>query len=245
MPDVNERYVATRSDDTTGDTEEELGPLGIAAVRRFAAAVSKQVDEQLTDEVVEARLAAVRREALARSGSGRIGERGYAQELARYGYTLVRIWLQVVRIGMNGAAALGRQSVGLDESEIHELAKDTTARAIAGFHDDQSVDLKTDFLTQCVRRLPDAYRSRQLELGRVAIEIEVEFGSRQAGAHLVRALRHCFGDRAAETAHLVRTWTDSDAERDEIMELTRRAVDRAIRLYPEIVRDGANEVARP
>jgi hypothetical protein len=241
VPDVNEQYTATNTDDVTGRADVEESPLSIPAVGRFAAAVSREVDEQLTNDVVDARLAEVRREALTRARSDRVGERGFAQELARYGYTLVRMWLQVILVEMQGAAAIGRQGVDLDEAGIHEMAKDTVARAIASFRDEQPaepaadnrVDLNTEFLSVCVRSLPDAYRSRQLHLGQVGSEFEKDFGQPQAGLHLVRALRHCVTDRRGETAYLLRSWIDSDQERDEIIELTRRALDRAARLYPE------------
>jgi hypothetical protein len=229
VPDINDQYVAASPSDVT--TDEEVGsPLSIPAVRRFADAVSREVDEQITEDVVEARLAEVRRRALA----GRTGEQSpaYAQELARYGYTLVRVWLQVVRVEMQGTAAIGRLDVSLDETEIHKLAKDTAARAIAKFREEQPGDstgagstmFKSAFLNLCLKSLPGAYAARRLQLGRLGSPQEALDPS-SAGAHLVEALRHCFTERRQETSHLLQSWTDSDEQRDEIIELTCRVLD--------------------
>jgi hypothetical protein len=248
VPNVNEQHVAAPGD-AERHTSMEEGLLGIPAVGRFAQAVSDEVDQHLTDDVVEARLADVRR-ALARAGTRRARGRRFAQELARYGYTLVRMWLQVIRIEMQGIAAVGLQNVHLNEAEIHELAKDTAARAIASFLDEQEedpaaedqIDLKAVFLAQCVRRLPDAFRGRQLSLGKVGLELDEELGQPPVGLHLVRALWYCVTDSREETAQIMRNWTDSDQERDDIIEATRQAFDRAKRLYPEIGSDAGGSV---
>jgi hypothetical protein len=241
---VKKQHIATQPPDVVSPAEQE-SPLSIPAIARFAEAVSSDVDQHLTAEVVEARLAVVRQEARDRAAAGHLGEGGFAQELARYGYTQVRIWLQMIRIEMQGVAAIGRQTVGLDEPEIHDLAKETAARAIAGFREDlaESRDdraVRTALLAECVRRLPDAYRSRLLHLGKLGYELDEELGQQQpvVGLHLIGALRHCMTRNRGETAQILRTWTDSAEQRDEIIEATRAALERAVRLYPEIDPDG-------
>lgn len=233
MPEVNKQDTAARG------IELEVNLLDIPAVGRFVAAVDSEVDQLLTDDIVEMRLAQVRLGVAARRASGLTDKRGFVEELARYGYTMIRIWLQVVRIEMQGAAAMGRNGVGFEENEIHDLAKDAAARAIAAFRREHlesygstgdSFGLKAAFLSQCVRGLPDAYRSRQLRLGQLSYELdnELQDGQPAVGVHIVTALKYCVTDRREETAHLVRTWTDSDQECQEIIDLTRRALDLAV-----------------
>jgi hypothetical protein len=122
VPEVSQR------DTTRHDAEQEESLLDIPALARFVESVNKEVDELLTDDAVAMRLAKVRQEAAARAATGLT--RTLVEELARYGYTAVRIWLQVLVIEMQGAAAVGRLRVGLQEGDVHLLARDTAARAI-------------------------------------------------------------------------------------------------------------------
>jgi hypothetical protein len=220
------------------DEQIELHP----AFRRFVSAVDREVDAHLPDEVVEARLASVRREAVARAKTRPAYRHGFVEELVGFGYSVVCIWLRVVRVGMEGVAAMGGYKVHLDATDVDELAKDTVARALIGFRDDAeespgsqhaTQDLRAAFLSHCVRKLPEAYTSRRLRLGHLEDGLDA-WGQPPDGVQIVDALGHCITDRNRETVHLLQSWTDSSAESQEIIDLTRRALDIAARAHADV-----------
>lgn len=211
--------------------DEELSDLH-PAIDRFVAAVKVDVDAHLTDDVVEARLAGVRREAIARAKASSADRSGYLEELAAFGYSTVRTWLRIVQVSMQGVAAMGSHKIYLEVAEIEELAKDTAARAIIGFgqktHTSRSkaksaVDLKVTFLSHCIQKLPEAYRSRRLRLGQLGGELE-ELGQPPIGVQLVEALEHCVRARPEEAAVLLEGWTGSERDGREVIDLTRQAL---------------------
>jgi hypothetical protein len=107
----------------------------------------------------------------------------FVEELARYGYRIVLIWVRIIRTWTRAVSVMGPHQPDLSLDDLDELAKETVARAIYSFRHDasqsptsaQSEDatrLKTALLIQCVRQLPHAYRSMLLKAGRLVDEFE-------------------------------------------------------------------------
>lgn len=215
------------------------------AVGRFVAAVDALVDEHLTGDEVEDRLERVRRDAERSTLAGpewgheNPNWRGFATESAKHGYRIVQIWLRIVLVWIRADSAIGGQRVELTEDDINELAQETVARAINSFRDEaqrsgqwpseDTIELRTTFLTQCVRQLPHTYRSNMLKTGRLPVDRLDELAGHQVGVLVVRALRHCVTDRRSHTAGLLRSWGYTGRESDEIVGMTLAALDLAAR----------------
>src|SRR4051794_12586886 len=86
-------------------SEVDNGSLEIQpAVDRFIAAVDTLVDQHVTDDVVDARLEQVRRDAARVAADPLVASKfqatepqSFAAELARYGYRMVLTWVRIVR----------------------------------------------------------------------------------------------------------------------------------------------------
>lgn len=220
------------------------------AVGRFVATVDALVDERLTGDEVEARLEWVRRDAECSTPAGaewgleNPNWRGFARELAQYGYDTVQTWLRIVLVWIRAVSAIGGQWADLTEDDIDELAQDTVARAINSFRDearrcgrwpsDDTIELRTTFLAQCVRQLPHAYRSRLLKTGRLPVDRLEELAGNPVEVLVVRALRHCMTDWRDHTAHLLRSWGYTGQENDEIIDMTMSGLDLAAARYAEL-----------
>jgi hypothetical protein len=221
----------------------------LPAIERFLLAVDTAVNERLTDDDIEDRLQRVLRR-YAKPPATPTPEwslrnpdwQAAAEQLAKYGYRTVRIWLRAL-------LTVGPQELDLQRDDVDELAKEAVARAINGFRDEvllpsrvraQSVadlDLKEAFLAQCVRFLPDAYRSHLLGAGRHLID-DLEEGllgqPADATGHLVivRALWHCVTDGRDDTIHRV---GHGVADIEEIITLTGSAIRVAAQEYPDTI----------
>ena len=221
MPEVDGREMTV----APVEREEDDGIRLLPALDRFVSAVDAEVDARLTDDVIEARLASVRREAVARAKARPAEQRGFVEELAAFGYATVHMWLRLVRVGVQGAAVVAGSQVDLQDNEIDELAKDTVARAIISYREaaNSAGELRAAFLSHCLRMLPEAYASRQLRLGRIGNNLDVE-GHQAAALQVVEVLRHLVHQRREETAMLLNTWAESGHECAEVLDLTRQAL---------------------
>jgi len=221
-----------------------------AWINRFVIAVDAEIEERLTDEVVEARLEQVRRDtAWSWPGSPEWSLdnptwRGLVQDLAMYGNRVVQIWLRIILVWFEAVSAPGGTRVDLTDDDIEELTRETVARAINSFRDearrseqrpaDDAVELRTTFLTQCARQLPHAYRSRLLKTGRLAVDrLDEELAERPIELVIVRALRHCVTDWRHPTNHLLRAWGLTDHESEEVVSMTVQVLDFSAQRYPK------------
>jgi hypothetical protein len=245
VPDRNGQDLTTHRP-SRGDAVVDIHP----AVGRFLADVDTLVDERLTDDEVEARLQRVRRAAARAALIGPEGSlqsplwRDFAGELARSGYPMVQHWLRIVLVWTRTVSAIVGHRVTLTEDDIDELAQETVARALNSFRNEarrsgqwswpDEQELRTAFLTQCVRQLPHAYRGRLLATRRLPVDRLEELAGRPVGPVIVHALRHSVTGWRGRTAHLLRSWTYTEPEREELITTTLEVLDLAARRYPEL-----------
>ncbi len=255
-PDLTELTGLTTRRPPHGDAAVEIHP----AIGRFLADVDAVVRERLTDDEVEARLRRVRRAAAQAAPIGPEWSlenplwRDFAGQLARFGYPMVQTWLRIVLVWTGTVSATVGHRVTLTEDDIDELAQETVARAINSFRDEArrsgrwswpgQSELRTALLTQCVRQLPHAYRSRLLRTERLPVDPLEELAGRPVGPAVVQALRHSVTDWREETTHLLRSWTFPEPECEELIADTLAVLDLAARRYPELTDPPAGAPAR-
>ncbi|MGK5547918.1 hypothetical protein ACSNOH_24735 [Streptomyces sp. URMC 127] len=213
------------------------------AFERFLRAVRADIESRLTPDAVEERLQRlVGSAATAPAADHTRGEGVPAFESragwAAYGYHVVHLWLLAI-------ATAGRLPGPLRQDEIDELATETTARALGTFRDrelhpapdPQTADpaLKAAFLTECVRHLPYANRSRHLMTEQVSFE---EFEDTDE-IDLVGALWDCATTGQAEELRRAARDADKECCADEIVTLTPIAIRSAVQQYPEAVSPGS------
>lgn len=208
------------------------------ALERYARAVRAEVDADLTPEEVDVRLRgtleAHARDALPERGS-RSESSGFdsCPDWAAYGLRIVGLWLSAV-------AGLAHHPSGLHRDSLEDLAVETVARAVNTFRDrvERPEDLprpqaagaetRTEFLAECVRHLPYAYRSRRL-MSHDGLDDEFEYSGEP---RLVELLLECATGVRGARLRLVGGL--EEGEMDEVPELTRRAVESAARRHPGI-----------
>ncbi|PHQ51432.1 hypothetical protein BLA24_13960 [Streptomyces cinnamoneus] len=196
------------------------------------------MESRLTPQEVESRLRRVLGTATPVPAPDRPAEPvmpsfGSQAQWAAYGYHVVRRWLSAV--------ATGRHRAHLSADEIDELAVETTARALNSFRDQArqpiaepraaAPELKTAFLTECVRHLPYAHRNRLHTAEHVPF---VEFENTDE-ADLVGMLWGRATTDQAEALRHVACGQDEDVDTDEVVALTPLAIRAAALRYPEAV----------
>ncbi|MEU6067702.1 hypothetical protein ABZ864_25390 [Streptomyces sp. NPDC047082] len=207
------------------------------AFERYVQAVRSEIDRQLTADEVDARLART----LAAHAHNIPPEREPETDAldfesrpdwAAYGFQAVQLWLRAI-------ATIDRSRAWLHRDDIDDLAVETVARAINTFREQTSrpqempqpraaeAELKTTFLTECLRHLPYAYRARRLA-DVSAPDDEFEWVNEPQLARMVQesaTVRH--------GARLRRVRGMGEADMDEIVRLTLLAVRAAARRYPD------------
>ncbi len=232
----DERGLATRR--ARPKAARDATPCVHPAFERFLRTVRADVESRLTPDAVEERLqrlvgaatAAAPEASPARTadGSGFASQAGWAA----YGYHVVRLWLLAV-------ATAGRPGVRLHRDDVDALAVETAARALSSFRDgaQQPVpepqaavpEVKAAFLTECVRHLPYADRSRRLMAEQDSFD---EFEDTDASG-LVGVLWDCATTEQAEELRRVAGDDEEACDTDEIVTLTPIAIRAAAQRYPE------------
>lgn len=218
------------------------------AVGRFVAAVDALIDTQLPDDKIQARLERVLRniEHSELTSADQCFDNSdchdlHDEELAQYGYHILQMWLRIVVVWTRASSAIGEQRVDLRDGDIDELAKEAVARGIHSFQDEtprsgqwaDAAEVRMAFLVHCVRQLPHAYRS--------AVDpLEEELAGRATGAFLIRCLRYCVTDWCEHTTHLLQSWGYGRQKSNEIIRITLKVLDLALRRYAELADPLAN-----
>jgi hypothetical protein len=218
----------------------------LPAIEHFLLAVDRTVGERLSEDEIEARLQQVLRRSAQSHAPTPSPEwsmenpnwQAVAKKLAAYGYRIVEIWLQAI--------LTGQYQVDLRREDIDELAKKTVARAINGFRNEvllpgrvpakniADIDLREIFLAQCVRRLPEAYRSHLLGTDRLPLnDLEEGLlgqpGEGRMSLVIVRALWHCVTAGRDDTVHRVGHRVE---DINEIIVVTTSAIGSAAQMDP-------------
>jgi hypothetical protein len=214
--------------------DDESNP---AALDSYLHMVDETVERYLTPELVEAKLAQLKRAIPARADWDEDDWNHLIDTLTEYAYQVVRSWVAILAVG-NGATdphgsrrALSR----LNERDVDELADDIVTRAVTGFRvemarirwwlRDEQPDMKKLFILECALQLPEAYRAWQLGRGRLSWEALEELAMESEAyadenvellQRLYRYLRH---DRD-RIAYLLQTIRYDEAEVTEIIQAT-------------------------
>lgn len=214
-------------------------------VRRYWAAVDRLIESRLSDDEVEARLRRLLEVASQQAGVGSEPTfedpawHAVRHDLAQYGYPLVRVWLEMVRIWLRGAAAMAAYPHDLTDDDLDAIAQETVARAINKMRDEALQtgqgfggivdERRVAFLSQCVCQLPRVYRSRvrRTEPLTVAGFEEIKESGKQLEPAFLHALRNCVTERRGHNIRLLEEWGKSSEEAAAILDITLRALDHA------------------
>jgi DNA-directed RNA polymerase specialized sigma24 family protein len=175
-----------------------------------------------------------------------------ADELARYGYQVIRSWIGSTKIfskcAAKGVACRPRKSERMTENDVDEIALEVVARALPKFRDkvlrvwlpDGKASLRTMFVTQCLFQFPNVYRRWLVEAKQLPVDLLEEwetFGPRREGddpaglialrAEAVHALEHYVRDDRLRASFLLQAMGYTTEEIAEMLGTTSKALDSA------------------
>ncbi|MFE9567394.1 hypothetical protein ACFYMW_02680 [Streptomyces sp. NPDC006692] len=225
---------------TPGEAALQLRQLH-PAFERFLRGVDAEVDARITDDELEHRLGRIKEAA---HGTHQMPpappsprELACREEWAAYGYHVVRLWLTAI------TTATGAHVTGVGRDDIDPLAVETVARAVNSFRDralrpdrmpepaTAGPEPRAEFLTECVRHLPYAQRSRRLMGEHIPYD---EFEDTDE-VEIVQALYGCVAPGRTDTLRRVAREEDWPGQTEEVITLTPIAIRAAAQNYPEAV----------
>ncbi|MFI6687425.1 hypothetical protein [Streptomyces sp. NPDC050485] len=215
------------------------------AFDRFLRSVDAEVETRITDDELEHRLRQIKQTLGAHEAPPpppRVHELATRAEWAAYGYHVVRLWLTAIATA-TGRRSTALQTVALGRDDIDPLAVETVARAVNSFRDRTvrpdrlpepeaaGPEPRAEFLTECVRHLPYAQRSRRLMGEHIPYD---EFEDADE-VEIVQALYGCVAPGRADALRRVAGREDWPGQTEEVITLTPIAIRAAAQRYPEAV----------
>jgi hypothetical protein len=256
MSEKTELNTARSQPVTAEDSSAELMTEGVdePAIGRFAEAVAQIVDQRLTPDAVEARLAQLRRAAENQSAWHDDKWARLIAELARYAHQVVRSWIAIVASVSTDTAGWSpteRSLPTLTEQDAEDLTNDIVARAVTGFQEelgrarwwlkDERPDMKVLFLLECALQLPDAHRSWLLRTDRLSWDEDEQIASAsdastQHQPEFLVVLQGQLRDERVRVRYLLKASRYSDLEVVEIIDATLDMFALAAGTYPTRIR---------